>query len=298
MLLRHIHYFLAVAEHRSFTRAATALHVSQPALSQQIKQLEETLGSPLFDRSGREMRLTDAGETYRHYAKRALRDLAEGQRALNDVENLRRGALHIAINPTFTHYLMGPLIASFHHHYPDITLEIREMPQEQIEQNLADDRVDLGIGFDVPVQTGISAQTLFTETLALVVASHHPQARHRRLPLAALDEEKLVLLTAEFATRRQIDHCCRKNNLNPQVLMQANSLSAVIEIIRRTRLASLLPAMTTLAHPDLVSVELTPPLLERTAVLLQRKGGYQTAAARAFAVLAQEQGDDFQQGQA
>jgi len=298
MLLRHIHYFLAVAEHRSFTRAATALHVSQPALSQQIKQLEETLGSPLFDRSGRNMRLTDAGETYSHYAKRALRDLAEGQRALHDVENLQRGALRVAINPTFTHYLMGPLIQAFHQRYPAITLEIREMPQEPMEQSLLDDRLDVGIGFDVPGLTGITAQALFTETLALVVASHHPGALHRRMALAALDKEELVLLTAEFSTREQIDRCCRKNSLNPQVLMEANSLSAVIEIVRRTGLASLLPAMTTFAHPDLVAVELTPPLLERTAVLLQRKGGYQTAAARAFVDLAQEQGHYFAQLQA
>jgi LysR family cyn operon transcriptional activator len=77
MLLRHIHYFLAVAEHRGFTRAATALHVSQPALSQQIRQLEESLGAQLFDRSGRHIQLTDAGEAWLGYAKNALRSLEE-----------------------------------------------------------------------------------------------------------------------------------------------------------------------------------------------------------------------------
>ncbi len=75
MLSRHINYFLAVAEHGSFTRAASALHVSQPALSQQIRQLEESLGVPLFDRSGRTIRLTDAGEVWRQYASRALQEL-------------------------------------------------------------------------------------------------------------------------------------------------------------------------------------------------------------------------------
>ena len=99
-----------MAKHRSFTRAATALYVSQPALSQQIKQLEETLGTPLFDRSGRNVELTDAGEVYALYAQRALQDLEEGKRAIHDVQNLSRGALRIAITPTFTTYLIGPLI--------------------------------------------------------------------------------------------------------------------------------------------------------------------------------------------
>ena len=88
MLSRHINYFLAVAEHGSFTRAASALHVSQPALSQQIRQLEESLGVPLFDRSGRTIRLTDAGEVWRQYASRALHELGAGKRAIHDVAAL------------------------------------------------------------------------------------------------------------------------------------------------------------------------------------------------------------------
>lgn len=77
MLARHIQYFIAVANHLSFTRAAAALHVSQPALSQQVRQLEESLGTTLFDRSGRTTRLTDAGEVYLRYAKRAAQELQE-----------------------------------------------------------------------------------------------------------------------------------------------------------------------------------------------------------------------------
>jgi LysR family transcriptional regulator, cyn operon transcriptional activator len=83
MLLRHIRYFLAVAEHKNFTRAAEALHVSQPTLSQQIRQLEDTLRAPLLDRSGRTIALTDAGVAYLGYARRALQDLEAGRRAIH-----------------------------------------------------------------------------------------------------------------------------------------------------------------------------------------------------------------------
>ncbi|GAF60404.1 Cyn operon transcriptional activator [Psychrobacter sp. JCM 18903] len=79
MILRHIKYFLAVAKYQSFTQAAASLYVSQPALSQQIKQLEEGLGATLFDRSGRRVTLTDAGDVYARYAHRALQDLEEGR---------------------------------------------------------------------------------------------------------------------------------------------------------------------------------------------------------------------------
>ncbi|OCA54886.1 transcriptional regulator CynR [Photorhabdus namnaonensis] len=286
MLLRHINYFLAVAEHHSFTRAATALHVSQPALSQQIKQLEETLGAQLFDRTGRTMRLTDAGEVYFRYARRALQDLEEGKRAIHDVGDLSRGSLRIAVTPTFTTYLIGPLVKSFHNLYPNITLTVREMSQERIEELLVDDELDVGIAFDEIHSPDIDAQQLLVETLALVVGKEHPLAKCRTMSLKALNNESLVLLTSEFATRKQIDRYCRQNDICPRVLMEANSLSAVIEIIRHTSLATLLPAKIACDREELVSIVLTPSLLQRTAVLMQRKGAYQTAAARAFIELA------------
>lgn len=111
MELRHLRYLLAVAEHQNFTRAAEALHISQPTLSQQIKQLESTLGAHLLDRSGRTVRPTDAGEAFLVYARRALQDLTAGQRAVHDVHDLSRGSLRLAITPTFTAYLVGPLVA-------------------------------------------------------------------------------------------------------------------------------------------------------------------------------------------
>ncbi|MBX9357186.1 LysR family transcriptional regulator, partial [Chromobacterium vaccinii] len=147
MLLRHIRYFLAVAEHLNFTRAAEALHVSQPTLSQQIRQLEEALGAELFDRGSRQLRLTDAGDAYRIYACRALRDLDAGRRALHDVASLQRGQLRLAMTPTFAAWLAGPLLARFHQRHPGIALIVREMSQEAMEAGLADDAFDIGIGF-------------------------------------------------------------------------------------------------------------------------------------------------------
>ncbi len=269
MLLRHLTCFLAVAEHRGFTRAATALHISQPALSQQIRQLEETLGAQLFDRSARSIRLTDAGEVWLIYARRALQDLAEGNRAIHDVEDLQRGTLRVAMMPTFATYFMGPLVGSFYRRYPNISLTLREMDQDRMEALLRNDELDLGIAFDGSGSRDIVSRPLLTETLALVVGRHHPLAAQRRVEREALSQESLILLSGEFATRERIDRYCRQYGIEPQVRMEANSISAVLTVIQRTPLSTLLPAAVVRERDDLVAVELTPALLERTACLLQ-----------------------------
>jgi LysR family cyn operon transcriptional activator len=287
MLLRHIRYFLAVAEHRNFTRAAEALHVSQPTLSQQIRQLEDTLGAALLDRSGRAIRLTDAGEAWLRYAKLALQDLDAGKRAIHDVRELSRGSLRIATTPTFTAYLVGPLLERFNARYPGITLTIDEMTQDRIEALLSEDSLDVGIAFAGPRSPDVESQTLFAETLTLVVGSAH---RLAGVPLALraqeLGQEALVLLSADFATRRHIDTYCAAHRIKPRVAIEANSISAIIEVVRRSSLATVLPEAIAHAHHDLYPVMLREPLPPRTVVLLQRKDAYRSAAVHAFVELA------------
>jgi LysR family transcriptional regulator, cyn operon transcriptional activator len=156
------------------------LHVSQPTLSQQIRQLEDTLRAPLLDRSGRMIALTDAGLAYLGYARRALQDLEAGRRAIHDVQELSRGTLRVAMTPTFTAYLAGPLVKTFNSRYPGITLTIQEMSQERMETLLNDDALDVGIAFDEVRSPDIEGQTLLSESLALMVGKSHPYAKRRR----------------------------------------------------------------------------------------------------------------------
>jgi LysR family cyn operon transcriptional activator len=281
-LARHLQYFLAVAEHQGFTKAAAALHISQPALSQQVRQLEESLGAQLFDRSGRKTRLTDAGEVYLRHALRAAQELQQGKRAIHDVGDLSRGTLRIAVTPTFTTYLVGPLVDAFHSRYPNITLTVREVAQEQMENQLLADELDVGIAFDEVHAPDIDAYPLLVETLALVVGSQHPLAGRSSIGLEALNSESLIVLSKEFATRDQIDRYCNQHGIRPRVVMEANVIGALIEVVRRTALSTLLPAAIARAHPELAAIELAPQRLQRTAVLMQRKGVYPSAAARAF----------------
>src|ERR1700761_1416986 len=283
MLLRHIRYFLAVAEHRNFTRAAEALHVSQPTLSQQIRQLEDTLRVQLLDRSGRTIQLTDAGDAYVRYAKRALQELEAGKRAIHDVQELSRGSLRLAIMPTFTAYLIGPLLEKYNRKYPNVTLNILEMPQDRMEALLNEDALDIGIAFDETHTPDIETQTLFVEALAMVVGISHPHAKRRSaLKVNEFEKEALVLLNGEFATRRYIDRYCKRHGISPRISIEVNSINAVIEIVRRSALATVLPAAIAREHSELCLVQLEPALPQRTAALLLRKNAYRNAATRAF----------------
>src|SRR5271155_4734082 len=127
MELRHLRYFLAVANTLHFRRAAEALDVSQPTLSQQIQQLEKELGTTLFDRIGKRVGLTVAGETFRHHAQRVLHELDEAQVALLELEGLKRGKLHVGAVQTLNTYLIPPIIARFATLHPEVFLNVEEL---------------------------------------------------------------------------------------------------------------------------------------------------------------------------
>ncbi|WP_420881394.1 transcriptional regulator CynR [Rhodococcus sp. (in: high G+C Gram-positive bacteria)] len=289
--LRHLRYLIAVAEHGNFTRAAEDLHVSQPTLSQQIRQLERAVGVQLLDRTGRTVRLTDAGAVYTEHARRALRDLNAAERAVHDVQDLSRGHLRLGVTPTFTAYLIGPLVAELHTRFPGVGLTLTETTQDRIEAALLADDIDLGIAFAGTHPTGITATPLFTETLSLVIGgSPTPEMPETPKSLAVQDlqEQQLALLSGDFATRGHIDAYFADHRIEPRIILEANTIQALTEIVQRTSVATVLPDAITHDHPHLVPVPLDPPLPARTVMLLDRRGSYRSAAARAFIRLTQD----------
>jgi LysR family transcriptional regulator, cyn operon transcriptional activator len=277
--LRHLRYLRAVADHGNFTRAARDLHISQPTLSQQIQQLERCIGAQLLDRGGRSVRLTDAGHAYLAHARRALRELAAGERAVHDVRDLSRGHLRLAFTPTFAAYLVGPLVTQLQNRYPGITATVREMTQDGIETQLLGDELDLGIAFAQPHLPGVAATQLFAETLVVVVGT---TTLAEPLTVDALERQPLALLTPDFATRDHIDAYFAQHRITPRIAVETNSIQALTEILRGTSLATVLPDAITREHPYLSPLTLDPPFPTRTVTLLTREGAYQTAANREF----------------
>jgi LysR family cyn operon transcriptional activator len=282
MELRALKYLIAVAEHGNFTRAAEALHVSQPALSQQILQMEERMDAVLLDRSGRTVKVTDAGQAYIAHARRALSELESGRRAIHDVRDLSRGTVRLAMTPTFTAYLIGPLVAAFRAQFPAITVKAFEMSMDTIAAAIEADEVDLGIAFALARGADIDSLPLFTEQLRVVVADNHPWAGRTSLDVRSLEDGELALLSKNFVTRVHIDDYLQASQVAPRVAVEVNTISALVEIVRHGKLLTILPEAIAGQLPGLRNLSLAPSPPPRTVMLLRRKGAYQSAATRAL----------------
>lgn len=283
MLLRHLRYLLAVADHGGFTRAAEALHVSQPTLSQQIRQLEETLGVSLFDRTSRTVKPTDAGAAYIECARRVLVELEAGKRALHDVKDLSRGSLRLAMTPTFMAYLVGPLVRDYVAQLPNIHLEIFELSMDDIEAGLLDDSLDVAIAFTQVRNADIESIPAFTETLGVMVGRDHP-LYESQVALSAEQVAQLdfALLAPGFVTRTRINEYFAQEQITPKVVIEVNSVNTLLEVIRHTAIATILPEPIATQDRALRKIPLQGEAPTRGAALLRRKNNYHSAASVAF----------------
>ena len=293
VLPRPIRYVLTVAEHQSFTRAAKALHVSQPTLSQQVKKLEDALGVQLLDRSGRAVRLTDAGEIYLHHARRALHELDAGKRAVKELNDLSYGYLRVGMTP-ITQHLTTSLLDLYRSRYPGIVVAAVEIPLDVIEAGVGEGKFDVGIALaSAPTARGhasnVETQDLFTEPLTLAVGAVHPLAR-RQVPLTIeeLRQQALVLLNPDFALRRQFDRYCVENSVAPLIAIETNSLSMILQTIALGHLMTVLPSMIASAYTGIESVPLSPELPNFKIALIASKNAYKSPACRAFEKVAEE----------
>jgi len=269
--LRHLRYFLAVAEESHFRRAAERLHVSQPTLSLQVQQLEKELGTPLFERTGRRVRLTQAGEVYRGHARRALANLEEAQIALDELEGLLRGRLAVGVVQTVNAYLIPSVVAGFAARHPGVRLRVEELSAEGIEEGLADGRLDLGVSFVEADGGDLEAEPLFEEELVLIVPEGHRWAGRRSVRAADLAGEPLALLPEGFCTRRLAEECFRTAGVRPAVAVEMNSVEALVAVVRSGGPATVLPALAA-GGPGVAAIRLERPTPRRSVGLLRRRG--------------------------
>ena len=280
MELRQLRYFLAIADKLSFTQAAEYLRVTQPTLSHQIKALEVEIGSKLFDRVRRKVYLTPSGHTLREYAQEALHATSSAKIAISELEGLVRGTLVIGVIETLSGSLLPPLLAKFSRLYPGIHVTVRQMPSGQLEAQLDKGNLDLGIAYSPTATNKIVAEKLFDEPLVLVVDAKHRLAKKKRIQLAELDDEPLMLLTSEFSSRRLLEAHFSSVGVKPRIALEINSVHTTIAMVSKMELPTILAER--IVPTGLHSIKLTPPIV-RTVAIFWRQFGYRTAAARAMA---------------
>ncbi|MBL4929773.1 LysR substrate-binding domain-containing protein [Fuscibacter oryzae] len=241
LTLKQIRYFDALARHRHFGRAAEDCAVTQPALSMQIKDLEEGLGTPLFERGGRQVRLTGFGEVFLDRVQsilRAVDDLKDLARAANSQP---AGRLRIGVIPTVAPYLLPTIISRLSALYPDLDLNLRETVTPRLLEELIEGRLDTAI-LALPVsEPALTEVALFTERFVLV----RPDA-DADLPVPSRDmlrEMRLLLLEEGHCFRDQALSFCNMASTRPRELLDGSSLSTLVQMVGSGIGVTLIPEM-------------------------------------------------------
>jgi DNA-binding transcriptional LysR family regulator len=286
MTLRQVEVFLAVAGARSFRRAAEALHLSQPALSQHVRELEAELGTRLFDRLPRKVALTDAGHVFAEHATRLTTTLADARQAIRDLMGLERGALTIGASTTPGIYVLPQILGAFRRRYPGIALTLKLGNSEGIERMVRASELDLGLvgGHErCPGEACLSAG--LPDELVLVVGPTHPWASRREIPPARLEDDVLLMREVGSATRQVTERALRDGGVayRPGLVLEHP------EAIKQAVIAGLGVAFLSvhavrgeMATRRLHAVRLRGLRLRRHFHLLHHEGRILSASARAF----------------
>lgn len=284
MELRQLAYLVAVAEEGGFTRAAEKLHVAQPGISAQIRQLERELGQPLFDRAGRTVRLTAAGAAVLPHARAALAAVTGARLAVEELTGLLRG--HVAVG-TVTSLgadtdLPG-LLAGFHDAHPGVEITLAEDTSDQLLAGLLDGRYDLALaGLAGSAPAGIDTLTFVDAELVAAVAPGDPLARRKSVPLAELDGRPLILLPHGTGLRAAVEDGCAAAGFRPRVAFEAGNPEVLAALAERGLGVALLPAALAASRPGLRAIPLTRPALRSRLVLAWPAKRMAAPAARAL----------------
>lgn len=286
MELMQLRYFVAVAEGSSFTQAAGRLHVSQPALSYQIKQLEHELGARLFDRTSRRVSLSADGRTFLPLARAVLSKADEAVRVMEERLGMESGEVDFGAIPSVAAHLVPPLLAAFVRHFPGVKVNITEAGTVELERAVRDGQLDVAIVSMPTSPEDFDIRPLVEEDLVLVVSIYHPLARRDSVSLRELSDEDFIMPDRSYTLNQQIVEAGKRAGFVPRVAYHAG-LESVRGFIANELGVALLPrlALAGPADPTLVWIPLEEPV-SRVINLITRKDRYVTVATRALMVQA------------
>ena len=242
MELHQLRYFCAVVRAGSFTKAAEQMGIAQPSLSQQIKRLEKNLGSTLFERLGRSVRLTASGEGLHQMALGILQQVAEAETRIAALDE-GYATLRIGVIPTIMPYFIASNIGDFTRRFPRINLQFREETTSQLVQVLQAGEIDLAV-VSLPVpKADIVCSELFREELLLVVPRKHPLNGHPPVNLRELRNERLLLLKEGHCLRDDVLTACTRARAELRSVFETNQMESIFELVRSGFGLSVVPEM-------------------------------------------------------
>jgi LysR family cyn operon transcriptional activator len=263
MELRHLRYFVALAEQLNFTAAAGKVHVTQSTLSHQIRQLEDELGCRLFDRENKRVTMTQTGEAFLERVQNALREVDEGIWAARLAADEMSGVVRVGTTHTFNMRIIPRCVSLFLSSHPSVRVNVMEMSGDDIAAALLRGELDIGVTYKPRDASQLRFEPLYSEELLLAVGESHPFAQRRFVRTAELHLQRVVLLPPTYATRTLLDECFRMANATPVVVAEMNAIAPMMELV------SVIP--------------LESPTPVRSPGLLWRSDEARSPAARAFA---------------
>ncbi|MEU9022114.1 LysR family transcriptional regulator [Actinomadura sp. NPDC048394] len=284
MELRQLEYFVAVTEEASFTKAAAKLHVAQPGVSAQIRQLERELGQPLLDRSGRTVRLTEVGAAVLPYARAALAAVEGAKLSVDELTGLLRGHVTIGTIDWIASLDLPGLLAGFHRDHPNVEITVVQDESASLAEALLAGRTDLAflsLGAEPP--PGIAVQPVIEQDLFASMSRDHPLAGRSSITLRALAEQDLVSLPKGTGLRAVLDEACAAAGLRPRIAFEAGEPPVLAQLAAHGLGVAVLPESATVIRADeLASMPIVRPRLRGRIALAWRAEGPRGPAARAL----------------
>ena len=276
--------FVQVATHRSFSRAAEALGLTQPSITARIQSLERELGEELFERGGRGVKLTDAGNAFLPYIERLLQTLQEGRDAVEEVRNAQLGSLRLGSAITISTYVLPKILHNFCRRHPGVDVVIRTGRSEQVLHMLLSDEVQVGLARSL-TNTEVETIALYDDEIVLVAPPSHPFARGTPT-VAEAASEPIVLFDRGSSYYGLIHNFFRQAGVIPNVAMELDSLEATKRMVEEGLGIALVPLVTIereLRMGTLVRVNLADAqAIKRPISLIYRRNRKRSRAVQAF----------------
>ena len=284
MELNQLETFLAVAEERSFSRAAQRLHRTQAAVRQVIRKLEESVGEVLFDRATRDGSLTAAGVLLRDYALRLLALRREAASALGELRSLERGRLQLAANEYTCMYLL-PAVDAFRRQYPHISVTVHRMLASRIPDELSLRTFELGVISFRPDPAQFRTIAVYADSLAFIVSPKHPLASERRVSISDLGKEVFIAHNVASPLRRKVIETFQRYRTPLNMEIELPTIEAIKRFVAMGNGVALVPHLSVareLETGDLVRIPVDELEVRRVLRLVHRRQATLSYAARAF----------------
>lgn len=277
--IKHLRAFLALAQHRNFTRAAEACHLSQSAFSALIQALEVDAGARFFDRNTRRVEITAEGRLFEQSAARLLRDFESAYTELKDHVDLRKGRVAIAALPSLTAGKLPRVLAAFHKRYPGIDIELFDGLSDTCVSLVQSGRVDFALAAAGAAVAGLQTELLCSDTFHVVCHSSHPLAHARTVRLADLTKYPFIHLARSTSIRQHLEHALHPLRLAG--MMEVEHLATAAALVAQGLGISVIPSLALFQFqlPDIVIKPFKLPGLVRHIHIIRPEGRTPSIAA-------------------